>query len=62
MPQQPIAYGTAAGVGGMPQPMIQPRVGRLTADRPIMKLSVNLIETYKQINHVSTVWGLKMLR
>lgn len=55
MPQQPIAYGTAAGVGGMPQPMIQglqPRVGRLTADRPIMKLSVNLIETYKQINHV----------
>jgi hypothetical protein len=32
---------------------IQPRVGRLPADRPIMKLSVGLIETYKQINEVS---------
>ena len=41
---------------GMPKPMIQqesfiqPRVGRLPADRPIMKLSVSLIETYKKIN------------
>ena len=35
------------------EPYIQPRVGRLPADRPIMKLSVGLIETYKQINEVS---------
>jgi len=35
-----------------PQPMqvLQPRPGRLPADRPIMKLSVGLIETYKEIN------------
>ena len=32
---------------------IQPRIGRLPADRPIMKLSISLIETYKDINHVS---------
>mmetsp|Transcript_9455 Transcript_9455/g.19600 ORF Transcript_9455/g.19600 Transcript_9455/m.19600 type:complete len:605 (-) Transcript_9455:430-2244(-) len=31
---------------------LQPRFGRLPADRPIMKLSVSLIETYKQINKV----------
>ena len=41
----------------LPQPMqhetyLQPRPGRLPADRPIMKLSVGLIETYKQINQV----------
>jgi len=37
-----------------PQPMqvLQPRPGRLPADRPIMKLSVGLIETYKEINKV----------
>jgi hypothetical protein len=45
-----------------PQPMqhetyLQPRPGRLPADRPIMKLSVGLIETYKQINQVRTVDG-----
>ena len=34
------------------EPYIQPRVGRLPTDRPIMKLSVGLIETYKQINQV----------
>ncbi|KAL7490645.1 hypothetical protein ACHAWT_000197 [Skeletonema menzelii] len=35
-----------------PQPMqvLQPRPGRLPADRPIIKLSVGLIETYKAIN------------
>lgn len=32
--------------------VIQPRPGRLPADRPIMKLSVGLIETYKMINEV----------
>lgn len=59
--QQQQAYATAAGGGVQPMqqdhqvPYIQPRVGRLPADRPIMKLSVSLIETYKQINHVSIV-------
>ena len=39
----------------VPQPMqvLQPRLGRLPADRPVMKLSVGLIETYKEINKVS---------
>jgi hypothetical protein len=45
-----------------PQPMqhetyLQPRPGRLPADRPIMKLSVGLIETYKQINQVRIADG-----
>lgn len=35
-----------------PMQVIQPRPGRLPADRPIMKLSVGLIETYKEINKV----------
>mmetsp|Transcript_21478 Transcript_21478/g.52919 ORF Transcript_21478/g.52919 Transcript_21478/m.52919 type:complete len:657 (+) Transcript_21478:310-2280(+) len=30
----------------------QPKVGRLPADRPLMKLSVSLIDTYKRINTV----------
>lgn len=34
-------------------PRMQPRPGRLPADRPIIKLSVGLIETYKDINKVS---------
>ena len=34
------------------QPYIQPKVGRLPADRPVMKLSVSLIDTYKHINTV----------
>ena len=34
------------------QPYIQPRIGRLPADRPLVKLSVSLIDTYKQINTV----------
>lgn len=33
-------------------PRMQPRPGRLPADRPIIKLSVGLIETYKDINKV----------
>ena len=39
---------------GPPQPSynIQPTVGRLPADRPIVKLSLSLIETYKRINEV----------
>ncbi|KAG7339769.1 sserine/threonine protein kinase with PASTA sensor domain [Nitzschia inconspicua] len=34
------------------QPTVQPRVGRLPADRPIIKLSLSLIDTYKHINDV----------
>jgi dual specificity tyrosine-phosphorylation-regulated kinase 1 len=34
------------------QSYIQPRVGRLPADRPLIKLSVSLIDTYKHINTV----------
>lgn len=33
-------------------PFVQPTVGRLPADRPLVKLSVSLIDTYKQINKV----------
>jgi len=33
-------------------PYIQPRVGRLQADRPLIKLTVSLIDTYKCINTV----------
>lgn len=63
---QQSAYASGAGMQAVtqqqqqqhPQPMqhepyIQPRVGRLPADRPLMKLSVGLIETYKEINQVS---------
>ena len=34
------------------QPYLQPKIGRLPADRPLMKLSVSLIDTYKHINTV----------
>lgn len=34
------------------EPYIQPRIGRLPADRPLIKLSVSLIDTYKHINQV----------
>ena len=34
------------------QSYIQPKVGRLPADRPLIKLSVSLIDTYKHINTV----------
>jgi hypothetical protein len=34
------------------QPYLQPKVGRLPSDRPLIKLSVSLIDTYKQINTV----------
>jgi hypothetical protein len=36
----------------VPPPYLQPRVGRLTSDRPVIKLSVSLIDTYKNINNV----------
>ena len=34
------------------QPYVQPTVGRVPSDRPLVKLSVSLIETYKHINKV----------
>eukprot|EP00571_Detonula_confervacea_P015425 CAMPEP_0172305826 /NCGR_PEP_ID=MMETSP1058-20130122/7043_1 /TAXON_ID=83371 /ORGANISM="Detonula confervacea, Strain CCMP 353" /LENGTH=553 /DNA_ID=CAMNT_0013017541 /DNA_START=92 /DNA_END=1753 /DNA_ORIENTATION=+ len=58
MGQQSQAYAASMQAQHQPQPMehepygIQPRVGRLPADRPIMKLTVGLIETYKEINQV----------
>ncbi|KAL7536262.1 hypothetical protein ACHAXR_007051 [Thalassiosira sp. AJA248-18] len=53
----PQVYAAGIQAQHQPQPMqhepyIQPREGRLPADRPIMKLSVGLIDTYKQINQV----------
>lgn len=52
-----------AGISGMSsmemQPSyIQPRPGRLPKDRPIVKLSVGLIDTYKEINRVRYVMVL----
>lgn len=34
------------------QPYLQPKIGRLPSDRPLIKLSVSLIDTYKHINTV----------
>ena len=45
--QQAPAPPTAAS-----HPFIQPNVGRLPKDRPLVKLSVSLIDTYKHINTV----------
>jgi dual specificity tyrosine-phosphorylation-regulated kinase 1 len=33
-------------------PYLQPKVGRLPADRPLIKLSLSLIDTYKHINTI----------
>jgi len=33
-------------------PYLQPKVGRLPADRPLIRLSISLIDTYKQINTI----------
>ena len=51
------ATGAAAPAGMPHMPVagasyIQPRVGRLPSDRPLIKLSVSLIDTYKHINTV----------
>jgi hypothetical protein len=50
------AGGGMSGMSGMEmQPSyIQPRPGRLPKDRPIVKLSISLIDTYKEINRVSS--------
>jgi dual specificity tyrosine-phosphorylation-regulated kinase 1 len=57
-PQQPIypmdqsSHLPPSQQAALQQPYIQPRIGRLPADRPLVKLSVSLIDTYKQINTV----------
>lgn len=57
--QQQQLAAVAAAAGAYPAappppaaPYLQPKVGRLPADRPLMKLSVSLIDTYKHINTV----------
>jgi hypothetical protein len=47
--QQPLPLGVPPMIE---HPYIQPTHGRLPADRPIVKLSVSLIDTYKHINRV----------
>ena len=42
-------------VGGWRRSLIQPRPRRPPADRPIIKLSVGLTETFSQINQVRSV-------
>jgi len=57
-PQQPIyamdqsPHLPPSQQAALQQPYIQPRIGRLPADRPLVKLSISLIDTYKQINTV----------
>ena len=57
MPGYSPGMSSAQLAASQSQPMqhesfIQPRLGRLHTDRPIMKLTVGLIETYKKINQV----------
>eukprot|EP00547_Thalassionema_nitzschioides_P005594 CAMPEP_0194210290 /NCGR_PEP_ID=MMETSP0156-20130528/8135_1 /TAXON_ID=33649 /ORGANISM="Thalassionema nitzschioides, Strain L26-B" /LENGTH=689 /DNA_ID=CAMNT_0038937615 /DNA_START=314 /DNA_END=2383 /DNA_ORIENTATION=- len=49
LPQQQAQH---PNVHQLTQPYVQPTVGRLPSDRPLIKLSVLLIDTYKQINKV----------
>ena len=59
-PQQPLLHHHMDQPSHIPpsqhpqlqQPYIQPKAGRLPADRPLIKLSVSLIDTYKRINTV----------
>lgn len=58
MPAGSLGISAGAGISGMSgmemQPSyLQPMPGRLPTDRPIVKLSVSLIDTYKEINRVS---------
>lgn len=48
----PTMQAVPAQASQLPQPTVQARVGRLPADRPIIKLSLSLIDTYKHINDV----------
>jgi hypothetical protein len=58
-PQQPLlhhpmeqAHPQIPPQQALHQPYLQPKIGRLPADRPLIKLSVSLIDTYKRINTV----------
>eukprot|EP00980_Cylindrotheca_fusiformis_P028942 scaffold22680_cov107-Cylindrotheca_fusiformis.AAC.11 len=58
-PQQPLmhhpmeqAHPHIQQQQALHQPYLQPKIGRLPADRPLIKLSVSLIDTYKHINTV----------
>jgi dual specificity tyrosine-phosphorylation-regulated kinase 1 len=54
-PYAATAAVVSSGIPQMPvaeESYVQPRSGRLPADRPLMKLSVSLIDTYKHINTV----------
>ena len=51
--QQAAGYPPPVGAIAAPQHYLQaPRPGRLPAERPLIKLSVSLIDTYKNINTV----------
>ena len=56
--QQQLIQQHPMGIPNLPQQPqqqsfgLQPRIGRLPADRPLIKLSVSLIDTYKRINTV----------
>uniref|UniRef100_A0A7S2UJG5 Protein kinase domain-containing protein n=3 Tax=Attheya septentrionalis TaxID=420275 RepID=A0A7S2UJG5_9STRA len=52
MQQQQMMQGHSIPYPVSSQSYVQPTAGRLPADRPIVKLSVSLIETYKTINKV----------
>lgn len=51
LPPHLLHHPTAMPMG-VPPPYMQPKVGRLPSDRPVIKLSVSLIDTYKNINTV----------
>jgi hypothetical protein len=58
-PQQPLLHHSMDQTHApipLQQPLhqsyLQPKIGRLPADRPLIKLSISLIDTYKHINTV----------
>jgi hypothetical protein len=51
LPQHLLHHPTAVPMI-VPPPYLQPKVGRVPSDRPVIKLSVALIDTYKHINTV----------
>lgn len=55
VPQAPHATSSGAGPSTEDAPMgeqAQPKAGRNASEAPLLKLSVNLIDTYKMINQV----------
>ena len=51
-PYPPAAVPPQLQLPPQPAHYLQPKQGRLPADRPLMKLSVSLIDTYKSINTI----------